>query len=230
MEIFVYSDESGVLDKVHNKYFVFGGMVFLSKIDKDIMSRKYLAAERVIRSSRKFKKSDELKASFLSNKDKGKLYRSLNHVEKFGIVVRQDNLNDNLFANKKTKQRYLDWAYKYAVKLKFAELISQNKIIPSAVKRIHFFIDEHTTATDGKYELKESLEQEFKYGTFNYEYQTFHPPLFDPSVVIDLNFCNSSTTTLVRASDIVANKLYYHANSNTIDKLNTCDFRIVYHP
>ena len=51
MNIFVYSDESGVLDKAHNDIFAFGGLVFLSKDEKDIASRKYHAAERIFRNS-----------------------------------------------------------------------------------------------------------------------------------------------------------------------------------
>lgn len=46
MNIFVYSDESGVMDKKHNKYFVFGGVMFLSKEEKDNASHQYVAAEK----------------------------------------------------------------------------------------------------------------------------------------------------------------------------------------
>ena len=35
MNIFVYSDESGVFDVVHNKIYVFAGRVFLSKEEKN---------------------------------------------------------------------------------------------------------------------------------------------------------------------------------------------------
>ena len=51
MNIFVYSDESGVLDKVHNKVYVFGGLVYLSKNDRDVASRKYSKAEQDIRTA-----------------------------------------------------------------------------------------------------------------------------------------------------------------------------------
>ena len=44
MNIFIYSDESGVFDKVHNKYFVFGGIMFLSKDERDNFNRKYINA------------------------------------------------------------------------------------------------------------------------------------------------------------------------------------------
>lgn len=45
MDIYVYSDESGVLDRreneFENNFFVFAGLIFLSKNDKDIFSRKF---------------------------------------------------------------------------------------------------------------------------------------------------------------------------------------------
>ena len=51
MDIFIYSDESGVFDKKHNDFFVFGGLMFLSKDDKDNFNRKYLNAEKTVRKS-----------------------------------------------------------------------------------------------------------------------------------------------------------------------------------
>ena len=55
MNVFVYSDESGVFDKFHNDFFVFGGLMFLSKDDRDVWSRKYIAAEKSVRSSEKMR-------------------------------------------------------------------------------------------------------------------------------------------------------------------------------
>lgn len=52
MEIYVYSDESGVFDKEHNDIFVFGGLIFLKKKDMEICSRKYLVAESAIRTGK----------------------------------------------------------------------------------------------------------------------------------------------------------------------------------
>lgn len=46
MQLYVYSDESGVFDKVHNDIFVFGGLIFLDKNNKDIFARKYLKARK----------------------------------------------------------------------------------------------------------------------------------------------------------------------------------------
>lgn len=230
MNIFVYSDESGVFDREHNKYFVFGGLVFLSKDDRDICARKYLHAERIVRTSESISKDSEVKATLISNKMKSKLYRSLNSVHKFGVVIDQSKLSPTIFSDKKTKQRYLDWAYKIAIKRKLESLIRQKLITPSDVERLFFYIDEHTTATNGKYELCEALVQEFKLGTHNWNWSTYYPPLFPKLEEVGLKYCNSKSQTLVRASDIVANKLYYLATQKKCADLISDNFYIWRHP
>lgn len=219
MEIYVYSDESGVFDKAHNDIFVFGGLIFLKKKDMEICSRKYLSAESAIRTG-KYGADDELKACRITNKEKGKLYRSLNQTIKFGVIIHQDNVLDRIFRSKKDKQRYLDYAYKIGLKRAFESLIREKVINPNDVKRIHVYNDEHSTATNGRYELEQALEQEFKFGTYNMCYDTFFPPIFDDLQRIDLYFCNSDKTTLVRAADIIANRIYYMAINQQEDQLD----------
>ena len=114
----------------------------------------------------------------LSNSGKSKLFRSLNNFHKFGVVIHQNRVNPNIFNNKKTKQRYLDYAFKIAIKRKFEALIREGTIEPCKVSKIRFYVDEHATATDGRYELREALEQEFKIGTFNLKWSVFHEPIF----------------------------------------------------
>ena len=213
MNIFIYSDESGVFDAVHNDIFVFGGLIFTDKESRDLYSRKYTAAERNIQKSNP-DISGEIKAAVLSYRDKHKLFKSLSACHKFGVIVKQKELHDRIFSEKKSKQRYLDYAYKIAVKRAFEQMIRDNHIVPDQVEHIYFFVDEHTTATNGRYELKESLLQELLHGTFNYDYNHFYPPIFPKAVTLDLEFCNSESKTLVRAADIIANKLYHLALEN----------------
>ena len=99
MHIYVYSDESGVFDVVHNDYYVFGGLIFLSKEEKEIASRKYIAAEKAIR-VRESEPTAELKASRISTADKGKLFRSLNQYHKFGVVIDEKRVYPSIFNNK----------------------------------------------------------------------------------------------------------------------------------
>ena len=41
MNLYIYSDESGVFDKVHNDIYVYGGVLFLSKED-NVLNRMLL--------------------------------------------------------------------------------------------------------------------------------------------------------------------------------------------
>lgn len=218
MNITVYSDESGVFDKNNEKYFVFGGLIFLDINIKERENRKYINVEKTIRRNNTYK-SKELKAITLSNKDKGKIFRSLNKCIKFGVIVDLEKINNDIFSHKKNKQRYLDYAFKIGLKRALQSLINSGDIIPKDVKHLNVFCDEHTTATNGLYELREGLEQEFKCGTFNFNFNKFFPPLFKNIDFVNLCFCDSKKKALIRAADIVANKIYFHANINKVDDL-----------
>lgn len=211
MDIYIYSDESGSFDKIHNDYFVFGGILFLNDSEKDICARKYATAEKVIRASSNLDRNSEIKAATINNKSKAKMYRSLNQYEKFAVIIYQKQILDRIFGGKKDKQRYLDYAYKIAVKRKFQMLIDNRIIDAEKVENLYFYVDEHTTATNGCYELRQGLEQEFKNGTYNRDYNKFYEPIFPNVRAVNLQFCNSSVKTLVRAADIIANRVYHMA-------------------
>ncbi len=231
MNIYVYSDESGVFDKKHNNYFVFGGLILIGKDEKEKWSRMYSKVEKTLRCNKGVDKKYELKATKVTNKEKGSLFRSLNNCYKFGVIIEQQKVLNRIFESKKDKQRYLDYAFKIAVKRAFEKLISENKIIPDKINRIYFYIDEHTTATNGKYELKEALEQEFKWGTYNKEFSIFYPPIFSNMNEVKLEYCNSCSKLLIRASDIVANRIYFLAKNKKYYELkNIKNSNIIFLP
>lgn len=226
MDIWVYSDESGVFDKNHERFFIFAGVIFLSDADRQVWIRKYRTAENVIKQRHGNSKDFEAKAANISNEEKGKLFRALNGCFKFATIIELSKVNDSIFSNKKHKQRYLDYAYKMALKAAFKQLISQKLINPNDVQEIYIFPDEHTTATSGRYELHESLEREFKIGMFNTDYSLFYPPLFHDLKGLQVQYCNSANKPLVRASDIIANRIYHDVNDGNWDNikniLNLC--------
>ena len=231
MNIYVYSDESGVFDKKNNDIFVFGGLIFFGKDEKEKWSRMYSNAENTIRKNKNVTRDYEIKATQITNSEKSSLFRSLNRCEKFGVIINQKRILDIIFTGKKDKQRYLDFPYKIAVKRAFEKLILDKKINPDKVERIYFYVDEHTTATNGKYELKESLEQEFRWGTYNWQYSKYYPPIFNNMKEIKLEFCNSSSKLLIRASDIVANRIYFFAKNNMDSKIKSIkNCNIIYLP
>ena len=75
-------------------------------------------------------------------------------------------------------------------------------------------MDQHNTATDGKYELGARLEEEFKIGSFNSDYLNYFEPLFPNLESLNFQFCNSKNTVLIRAADIVANRIYCLAKNH----------------
>lgn len=134
MDLFVYSDESGVFDKEHNEIYVYGGLIFLGKEQKDIYARKYIAAEKALR-GQKYAVDEELKACRISNKEKGKLYRSMNGTIRFGVIVNQKNVLDRIFHSKKDKQRYLDYVYKIGLKKAFQKMIADGIIEKNSIEK-----------------------------------------------------------------------------------------------
>jgi hypothetical protein len=126
MNLFIYTDELGVFDHINNDFFVFGGLIFQSKSKRDIETRKYLSVEKSIR--RRCGLRSELKACALSNKHKGQLFRSMNAVVKFVVFINQKMIHERIFDHKKSKQRYLDYAYKIGLKRALLELDSRGSI------------------------------------------------------------------------------------------------------
>ena len=102
------------------------------------------------------------------------------------------------------------------------EGVEQGVINPDDIDSVRVRFDEHTTATDGCYELHEVLEQELKYGTFNAEWDQFSPPLF-PHMRggVEVSFRDSSKDALIRASDIVANVAFGLERKGDGAKLST---------
>ena len=219
MNLFIYSDESGVFDNTHESIYVYGGIILNDKEEKGIAERKFIAIENQLRRQNNYTQT-ELKANLLKPKDKRLLFYSVKSFLKFGIVIRLNKVHRKIFGDKKTKQRFLDYAYKLGVKRTLAHLESKNIFLLSDIENIHFFCDEHTTATNGKYELREAIEQELKRGTFNDNYQCFYPPIIPQVKSITLEYRNSETTTLIRAADIIANRIYFHSKQNTLSTVS----------
>ena len=230
MDLYVFSDESGVFDSNHNDYFVFAGLICFGKGQKERNARMYSKAEKVLRENHYDDSKMELKACKITNAQKGKMFRSLNSVFKFCVLIKEKSLNQKIFENKKHKQRYLDYAYKMVLKKCFQTLISEGFLYSNDVENIFVYVDEHTTATDGKYELRENLLTEFKYGTFNPGYNHYFDPIFPKLKGLDVSFCDSKKVYLIRAADIIANHYFHIAISNNGSIKNVKNTFVYYLP
>lgn len=122
--------------------------------------------------------------------------------------------------NKKSRQRFLDYAYKIGLKTMIINL-HKNKIIDkNDIANIWIYLDQHNTATDGIYELRESLLSEFKEGTFNWNFKVFHEPICKNIKNIFVTYKNSNDTPLIRVADIYSNYLYCIIKNNIKLKFN----------
>lgn len=214
MKIFVYSDESGVFDYVHNDWFVFGGVLFLSEKERDDVLHKYHAVEKTIRTNGGYGPNVELKASVITKKQRGSIMRSLNNEIKFASVIRQKRVEKNIFSHKKHKQRFLDYAFKMGLKNCLMEMSQEGRIDLSKIVQMSVCCDEHTTATSGEYELEESLLKEFKIGMHSKDFRRFFPPCIPTLQTLTVKFCASETSALVRAGDVIANHVFGCASNN----------------
>lgn len=177
-------------------------------------SRMYSRAEKAIRSQ--YPKGTELKAVYLAHKHRGDLFRSTNRMIRYAIVIEQKRVHDGTFSHKKTSQRYLDYVYKVGLKRAFEKLMRDGVISADEVRDVIVYFDQHLTATDGLYELREGMEQEFKHGTMNVRCNTFHKPIFPNMGSLELMYKDSRSSLLIRASDIVANRAFNYAKSGNI--------------
>ena len=224
----IYSDESGVFDKEHDDVFIFGGIILdTTKDEVSLAARLYKNIENTLREKSEYRDIEELKAVNLSFHDRRWVFSKLKPLYKFGTVIELSRVRDEMFLNKKIKQRYQDFAYKLGVKNAFEAMLKDKLVNQYDEIRFEFFVDEHHTATDGRYELHEALLQEFKDGTVNYSTMHYFPPLFPNTVSLKLHMADSKTNLLVRAADIIANRIYFEANRCSLENLQRENITIV---
>lgn len=211
MKLYAYVDESGTFDQYHNDLFVYGGIVVPGKEAKDNLERRYIDVESNIReNSAELMADDEVKASLLTMRERKRLYKV---VEKspcyqFGVVVNQRELSANVFADKRFKQRYLDWALKMGLKRCLLSMLDRGAILEKGISKVAVFVDEHSSSTSGKYNLHDSINEELRCGMYSAN-GVFHEPVFSPKLPeISVNYLDSKTVTLIRAADITANWIF----------------------
>ena len=70
------------------------------------------------------------------------------------------------------------------------------------------FVDEHSSTTEGRYNLSQSIDEECRSGMYD-TYGVFHEPVFWASFPkIPVRYHDSRTMTLIRAADITADWIF----------------------
>lgn len=215
-EVIFFFDDSGVLHKNEpSGYFVYAGYVFSNRKDLEAARRKYIHANKMLKNS--LNRIDELKAANLAPKHKRSLYNSVKEYDSVAVVVDISRVYDYILSDKKSICRYKDYILKRCVKNKLRTLITNGKISTHDDIILSIYIDEQLTATNGYYDLRDSIAEELMYGIVNFDYGIKHPHLFDSKVVVNIHYCDSKTNYMVQASDILANRIwtsYRTSNAN----------------
>lgn len=215
-EVTFFFDDSGVLHKKEpSGYFVYAGYVFTNREELDSAKRKYIHANRELKKA--LGRADELKAASLSAKHKRSLFNSLKQYDSVAVAVKISKVYDYILANKKSICRYKDYILKLCVKNKLKELISDGRISENEDITINIFIDQQLTATNGYYDLRDSIKEELQYGIINFNYGVKHAHVFDAKVTVNIQYCDSSQNYLIQASDILANRIWTSYRKNNPD-------------
>lgn len=220
---YIYGDESGVFDRVHQQYFVYGGLLLPSDSVRDNFYRKYLAIEKEVRKNYLDKGSSfELKASSLMNKDRMRLFRSTNGLFRYAFIIHLRKLNDDIFISGKTKQQFRDFSYKLGIK-RMLEYLLCNGTSKKQIERLRVNFDNHSIASSGLYNLEKSIKKELKEGMTN-PIHGFFPPILPDIKGVSVKYRNSEHDALIRASDIIANVSRRYYLNGEIEKLRSKAF------
>lgn len=207
-QIYFFFDDSGTLHRNENSgFFVYAGYVFVGNNDKENAKRQYRKLCKDIRDSNEY--SGELKAYFLEKKHKRALVKVLSMYESISCSVDISRVHQNILSEKLSRFRYKDYIIKRLVKAKINDLIRRGII--SAHEDIELFIniDEQHTATNGWYDLKNSIKEELVNGIFNFDYGRTYPPILHGNLTLRIKYCDSKNNYLIQASDIIANYIWH---------------------
>lgn len=207
--IYIYIDDSGTLhQKDKNGIFVYAGYVFLTISEKDSAKRRYRSIVKKIQQQNGT--NNEIKAYGLDYKWKKQLFGVMKYNRSLSVVVKINEVFHNILQDSKSICRYKDYVLKRIVKKKLEYLVGKGELCPTKKTKIYIFVDEQLTASNGYYSLCSSIMEEINNGIVNYDYITFHKPIFTTPAEVEVCFCDSKNNYLIQASDILANRIRHH--------------------
>lgn len=228
-EIFICMDDSGKLTN-HEKYAAYGGIVFFTKNEKDKFITQYRQIIKKIKCSECNHNNincdnvcPEIKNARIKNA--GNKRWIMNYIKKYAmfcLVIDNSRITKYIMESKSSKGRYLDYAQKMLVKKIFLDMINQGKINPYKPVKLTMYIDEQTTKSNGYYNLRESIREEFLHGIINFDYGIVYRPILHSSFKIDIHYVDSKKNYIVQAADFVvgeARSLCLNNNENIIQDI-----------
>jgi len=221
-EIYINLDDSGKLTSKEG-ISVYGGLVFLSKKEKD----KFITQYRLIVNKIKCKYCSksinncnkicpEIKNTNILPKHKRWI---MNYIKKYyviALVIKNNNVYEHIKNNKAAKGRFIDFSIRRTIKEIIKLLIKNKSIDPYKPLRVIINIDEQSTKNNGYYNLHDGLIEELKYGISNFNYGTNINPVIYSKLDIVIHYQNSKNSYVVQAADLIAGTI----RRKSIDALN----------
>ena len=208
-EIYINLDDSGKLsDK--EQISVYGGLVFMSKPEKDKFITQYKSIIKDIKckycehKTKCNNKCPEIKNTNIEPKDKRRIMNYIKMYYVIGFVINNDNVYSYIKVSKAAKGRYIDYALRRLIKEVIKNMIKVNSLNPNKPIKLIINIDEQTTKSNGYYTLREGLIEELKYGIVNYNYLTQIKPIIFANLDIVITYQDSGKSYVVQAADLLA--------------------------
>lgn len=205
--VYFFFDDSGVFHRSEpSGFFVYAGFVFTSREELETAKRKYINANKKLKKA--LGVDYELKAAVLENKHKRALFNAVSEYETLSVSVDLKRIYGYIIDKKKSRCRYKDYVLKLCVKRKLQDLIQAGTLSRDDDVHLVISIDEQLTATDGYYDLRDSIQEELQHGIANFNYGVVHEKVFTGQVNVDILYCESKNNYLIQASDILANRIW----------------------
>ena len=217
MTIFIRADESGVFDPIHNDFFIFAGLIFLNRQEMELTRRRFISMEKKLRQKKEYKNMPELKATLLKHPDRRVLFAATESCSRFASVINLKKIDHMaVLADKKSKQRYLDYAFKRGLKHAIQCMVARGSIFFDDPAEFDIILDERTTATNGKYDLAESILHEMRGEIYNMQTLRTFAPALPATQKVSVRYGNSEKEPLLRAADVLANRLLHECRHGNI--------------
>jgi len=236
-EVYINLDDSGKLTK-RESISVYGGLVFLSKKEKD----KFITQYRSIINDIKCcycqnnceicnKKCPEIKNTNIKKSHKRRIMNYLKKYFVVALVIKNNYVYEHIIESKSAKGRFVDYSLRRMIKEIIKILIKCKSLDPNKKLRLIINIDEQSTKSNGYYNLRDGLLEELKYGIANYNYGMKINPIIFSDIEIVLSYQDSGKSFVVQAADLLAGTIRRKAidNQNNIDEslINFDDFKII---
>lgn len=212
--VYISLDDSGKLSP-KEKYLVYGGLYFTDRLELEKFKREYKSIRNDIWKKDCYKDVNELKGHTLKNKDRLRLLRFINRFNKLALVVDNSEIEKNeILINKDAKGRYRDYAIKLLIKELFKKLISENRLDYKKKVVLIINMDQESSKSNGKYNLKDGIIEELTKGIVNFNYSFKTKPILFGGLDIRIYSQNSKESIVIQASDLVANYVWRNRINN----------------